>query len=96
MKNWFAHQESRSIADLDEYYGIGWQITRINVPEKYRGQGIASQLLRDIIAEADREQVRLYLEIVPTGGLNYDQLDAWYRRHGFKPWKGILRRLPTK
>jgi len=85
-----------AIADLTGYYNdvtgecLGQLITRINVPKRgpYRGQGIGTQLLKRILADADQEQVTLFLEVVPSDGLDVEALSAWYARHGFLPWKG--------
>lgn len=83
-----------AIADLCEYYGEGYLITRISVPEPWRGNGYGSQLLNEIITESDEKGIDLLLEVVPA--INYrldkDQLTAWYERHGFVHWKGIMRR----
>jgi len=61
-----------------------WTITRINVPQAFRGQGYASALLREILNDADNGHETLQLEVFPSGGLNYEQLEAWYKRYGFK------------
>jgi ribosomal protein S18 acetylase RimI-like enzyme len=58
-------------------------IPRINTPRPYQGKGIASELLRECVADADKESIILQLEIVPSGTLSYDDLRAWYERHGF-------------
>lgn len=58
-------------------------LNRINVPKPYRGRGFASTLLRTILADADREGVRLTLGVDSSGGLSVQQLVAWYKRHGF-------------
>ena len=50
----------------------------------HRGRGIARKLLAEILADADANGVTLWLEISPSDGLDYDQLKAWYKRHGFK------------
>lgn len=65
----------------------GWLITSIYVRPDQRGLGAGSRLLRDIIADADTENVNLYLTIAAdsSGGLTEDQLRDWYMRHGFKP-----------
>lgn len=83
MKTCYVIKEHRAIADLCDYYGKGMYITRINVPVASRGQGVARALLQIILDEADREGVRLYLEIAASDGLDRDQLEAWYERHGF-------------
>lgn len=59
-------------------------INRINTPLSYQGKGIASELLRECLADADKDDVTLQLEIVPSGTLNYDELQAWYERYGFQ------------
>lgn len=61
-----------------------WTVTRINVPATYRGNGWGSQLLKAILNDADKEQVKLALEVSPSDGLGYGELVAWYRRYGFK------------
>lgn len=83
-----------AIADLCDYYHRGWIITRINVPEMFRGSGHGRKLLELITKDADAEKVVLFLEPAASGGLTQEQLVAWYNRHGFKYSKGILRRLP--
>ena len=58
-------------------------ITRINVMEQYRGQGYGTRILDLILNDADAEGVSLFLEPVPSDGLDMDELTAWYERHGF-------------
>lgn len=100
MTNCFVDMESKSIADLNEYYSsgklLGWMITRINVPVRQRGKGHGRALLHRILTEADRERITLYLGVQPSGGLTRSELEAWYMRHGFKRWarEGMFRRRP--
>jgi ribosomal protein S18 acetylase RimI-like enzyme len=89
MKLCYADKTTRAIADLFEGDAMGFNapsyvISRINVPKKHRGQGRATALLKQIMADADREGVTLYLEVTPSGGLDLDQLTRWYQRHGFR------------
>lgn len=72
-----------AIADLCDC-GKGLIITRINVPHEFRGKGEGSKLLNQITKDADKDQIVLLLEISPSGGLDYKQLEAWYLRHGFR------------
>jgi len=72
-------------------------ITRINVPIEHRGQGIGTNLLQQVCDDADYEEKDLILEIVPSGSLNYDQLEAWYAGFGFErieygEWQGFYLR----
>lgn len=93
--NYIIHldQMSIAIADLCDYHGKGLMITRINVPPKYRGMGYGRVLLSQIIADANRTNTTLFLEIHSSGKMTYDQLSAWYRRYGFEGI-GFYRRLP--
>lgn len=79
---------------LVDYYGDGLMITRINVPEPHRGKGIGHKLLTQCCADADMLGITLWLEIQSSDGLSYDQLEAWYKRHGFKG-HSIFKRKPT-
>jgi GNAT superfamily N-acetyltransferase len=87
---------SNGLAVLDhcDYYSRGRIITRVNVPLAHRGRGHGSTLLREICGDADLERVALYLEIAESDGLNQFQLRDWYRRHGFRDWGGVMRRIP--
>lgn len=83
---------SLAVLDNCDYYGDGRIITRINVPKKYRGQGHGTALLKECIADADKEGITLWLEIAESGGLSYDELEAWYKRHGFTGHMIYMRR----
>lgn len=50
---------------------------------QFRGQGIATKLLKEVIADADREGVTLVLEVQAEGGLSNEELASWYSRYGF-------------
>lgn len=73
-----------------------WTITRINVPRHCRGRGEGSKLLDAVLADADTEGAALQLEIAPSDGLTYEQLEAWYMRRGFQHKKHFMQRLPRK
>ena len=75
-------------------YDKGWMITRIFVSEDSREQGFGSQVLQLALEDADAEGVILYLPVYPYGYVEYQRLEAWYRRHGFQRWKGLFRRRP--
>lgn len=84
MPSVYIHRDSRSIADLNTMEDGVVLISRINVPARQRGQGIATDILNEIIKDANDRGVTLILEPVPSGGLSYNQLVAWYERHGFE------------
>lgn len=87
----------RAVADLCSH-STGKMIQRIHVPPGYRGLGHGSALLKQILADADREKVTLYLCIIPKdGGLNELQLRHWYERHGFVQHNVLVhKRIPNK
>lgn len=86
MKTCYIDRSSRTIIDLQEnFIGTpGLLITRINTPIQYRGLGHASKLFKQVLKDADSEGVDLELWIMPSGGLGFEELKAWYEREGFK------------
>lgn len=83
-----------AILDNCDYYSLGRIITRVNVPKEFRGNSHGTTLLKQVLEDADKEGINLFLEISESDGLSYEQLKDWYERHGFKPWRGIWRRRP--
>lgn len=73
-----------AVADLVQMSFGRMLITRINVPVKYRGEGIGSGLLKEICCEADKYRMELILEVMSSGDLSDEELVDWYSRHGFK------------
>lgn len=104
MKPLYVDVDTRGIIDVVDARGSaiikGFLITRISVPQEHRGKGVATRLLRRVLADADEEGARLYLAIMPSGGsLTAKQLERWYRRYGFKPdpqHEGVFVREPTE
>lgn len=72
-------------------------LTGIEVGREHRGKGIASKLLRQILSDADEHGVQVALVVEPDGSidsLDYDSLEAFYRRHGFREYeygRGLIR-----
>jgi ribosomal protein S18 acetylase RimI-like enzyme len=61
-----------------------WMLSSIEVNQKFRGNGVASRLLKRATDAADKEGTVLILGVQPDGtGLGYDALQAWYERNGF-------------
>lgn len=98
VKNCFwlhlSNPERLAVLDLVPY-GSGYIITRINVPREHRRQGYGRTLLLECLKQADEQWLTLYLEIAASGEMSGTQLIAWYTRNGFKPYKGLYRRLPN-
>jgi GNAT superfamily N-acetyltransferase len=84
-----------AVLDVVEYYTSSYMITRVYIPQAHRGKGLGSRLLKEVCEEADKADIRLFLVIAPSEGLTYDQLDAWYRRYGFRLYNGIMWREPN-
>jgi GNAT superfamily N-acetyltransferase len=81
---------SASVIELSGIYddctGQCATIKRIHVNTPARGKGVASVLLDAVCGDADSGDVNLRLEVAARegeGGLDNDQLAAWYARHGF-------------
>ena len=100
MKTCYFDMSTRVIADLilPGELTPGWTISRINVPAIHRGKGLGTKILNEITADADAEGASLWLQVMPSGPLDYDALVAWYRRHGFKHHHttGYMVRRPIK
>lgn len=73
-----------AVADLIQMNPSRMLITRINVPAKYRGSGVGSQLLSEICSAADTDHIELILEVMSSGDLSDEELVDWYSRYGFK------------
>jgi predicted GNAT family N-acyltransferase len=93
MKTSYYIEDVRAAADLIFVEGR-WFITRINVPMRHRGLGYGTKILRQILDDADKELVDLWLKIYPSGNLSYEQLESWYTRYGFKKVNDLMKREP--
>jgi GNAT superfamily N-acetyltransferase len=96
MKTAYYHQcDSRylAIVDLIELDGT-MVISRINVPAPHRSKGIGNLLLNEVIADADKTNTLLVLDISPSDGLNFEQLEKWYTSKGFIKIRGRYTKYP--
>lgn len=64
-----------------------WYFNRLWVKEDCRGQGCGSELLDRLLALIRETEGKLILEINAYGELNYEQLEAFYKRHGFQDYQ---------
>jgi GNAT superfamily N-acetyltransferase len=82
-------------------------VTGIRTYPIQRGKGLARQVLRMILEDADQENVTLMLaaqaetfDNPKRPGLTQTQLVAWYKRHGFEEFveddPTMLRRYPKE
>lgn len=67
-----------SRTDKNLYY-----FNRLYVDPSYRKQGLGTKLLDALLAVIKAYKFTLRLDINPYGELNYEQLEAFYIRHGF-------------
>lgn len=95
MRSLYIDMEHQAIVYLvrDEVMNR-WLITRIHVPAKHRGKGVATALISQVLADADREGATLQLWVKESGGLTREQLTAWYRRLGFEQEFILMVRRP--
>lgn len=60
-------------------------VSLIKVRRPMLGQGHGTRMLEALCALADKHEVALRMEVVPTGPLNDVNLTDWYSRRGFIP-----------
>jgi ribosomal protein S18 acetylase RimI-like enzyme len=98
MRTCYAITDKWAIADLVAPGELteDWTITRINVMAVHRGIGVASDLLKLILDDADKEHVALQLEVQASDGLSNAVLRGWYERHGFRMTNTGYMRRPAK
>jgi len=91
-----------AVLDLSPAVGVdgmdpsGFIINRVNTPHDHRGKGHARELMQQCLADADAEEVTLYLWINAYGDMSEEQLGAWYERCGFVEREGLYTRNPSK
>jgi len=80
MSTLFEHCAPNTVAilDFDYYYKNGYIITRVNVPVHFRKQGYGTKLMTRMCEIADKTHNNLYLEILASGEMSYEQLRNWY------------------
>lgn len=69
---------------------------RLKVEQKFRGQGLATKMLKRMVELADTIKATIICDINPYGDLNYDQLYKLYKKFGFEDYqfeeyKGLVR-----
>jgi GNAT superfamily N-acetyltransferase len=69
-------------------------LNRVFTPPKLRGKGHAREAMGKMLQLADDLGITIYLDINPYGDMDYQQLEDWYKRLGFKEWNGAMKRIP--
>jgi len=69
--------------DIHEDEEVGVSLIKVRTP--LTGRGYGTMMLDALCALADKHDVALRLEILPTGRLNEINLADWYARRGFVP-----------
>lgn len=66
-------------------FGGKWHIALIVTPRENRKQGLARHALKVLLGAADKHQITVCLNAVPTRGssMRQPQLIRWYTRYGF-------------
>lgn len=93
-----------AILDIDPVTDNVWRISRINVPAKFRNQGHGTNLLKECLCDADRENITIVLEPMPYDDYPnaYNDLVSFYKNVGFEyserneDVEGIMIRYPKQ
>src|SRR4051812_42326561 len=64
-------------------YLDAWTVNDVFVVPGHRGRGLASSLLEELLSRAEQPVVLRVAGSASPGTLSDEELDAWYRRHGF-------------
>jgi predicted GNAT family N-acyltransferase len=75
---------------LDIYEdGKSIKLTRIVIKDEFRGSGVGSDIMSDLINYADNNKKIITLTPSSDFGGNKNRLIQFYKRFGFKPNKGV-------
>lgn len=76
-----------AVVDLVKIGEKVFLITRVNVPEEFRGKLIGTSMLNEVISDADSDGVILNIESRPYGEITVEKkemLIRFYEKFGFK------------
>lgn len=84
--------ESTDVSDMR------FVISRLSIPPQIRNRGYAKALLSAVAQDADSENVKLWLEVVPYSGTDENRLVGLYQSFGFQwhseEFPGLMVRIP--
>lgn len=85
MRELYADEHLEAFAQLSLRPNGFWKIEKLFVPVPFRGQGVARELMKRILEDADREGVYLSIWLEdPRGMMSINQLEKWFKRMGFR------------
>jgi len=93
------YEDTWAYARLERDAARVWILLLIRVEKRKLGRGLGSMLMHRILADADREQVTLKLQVpghTYKKEMTAEQLTEWYRQLGFYTSGKWLVRRPRK
>lgn len=78
-------KKPHGMAYVEKVPGNGWFLCSISVKEEWRGKGIGSQIMTEVLKRCGRP---IYLFVTPELGGDLKRLKTFYGRFGFIPAKG--------
>lgn len=78
-----------------------YMVTRVFVPREHRREGIATELMRELLADADAIRATVFIAPLPyheAGNISKRALTKFYKRLGFVviAGEGFMRRRPHR
>ena len=75
-------------------------VTRVNVPKEFRRKGIGTEMLNELISDAEKEGVTLYIEPNPYPDVSMTKVELvkFYKKFGFKfiSYNEYMKREPSE
>jgi len=96
MKQAYTHETGLAHCYLEHTQDRYWYLSSLSVHNLYLGKGYGKSLMKDVLADADRERAVIYLEVRADdgNGLSQEELVKWYLRLGFENCAQLSRGLP--
>ena len=74
-------------ANTSRIHNNVFYFNRLFVQPEFRNKGYATEMLKTLLEKFKEKHYVLYLDINPYGDLNYEELETFYMKHGFKKYK---------
>lgn len=76
------------------------EVLEVFVPAEKRRKGHGRALMQEVVSEADRRGIGLFLEVKSTGEMTDEELEAFYSAFGFQRFQSepavLLMRAPRQ